>query len=437
MLKEVKNKNLVIGILCAVILTFLFPYFASANEADDYDSVIIKPKAKLLKSKRMNRLMYRSGVSSYRVIKDDLYVVSLDANSTNEIKQAKIDELQKTGLFELVEPDYKFSLDQNPPEREYVRIIHLPVNSSTSETTTNIDNNSSSAGPSVKEVTPNDKDFSSQYYLREINATKAWNLTTGDSLLVVGVLDTGVDEKHPDLNGRISGGNPTVDLSDEIGHGTAVSGIVSANTNNNEGIAGISWNTKILSLMVTDENGQAKVSTVVSALDDAYKNGAMILQISLSTNQFSQTLKDAIQQAKERNILIIASAGNTGITEARYPAAFDGVIGVGAVEENKEIASYSTRGDHVELVAPGTNIYTTAPGSSYRKVSGTSFAAPQATGAAALVWSIAPSLTNKEVENILINSTDDLGIPGKDPDYGNGLLNIQKAVEMAKEKTGK
>ena len=168
------------------------------------------------------------------------------------------------------------------------------------------------------------------------------------------MLDTGVDASHPDLDGKIYGDENLLpeDKSDSIGHGTEVSGIIAANTNNKQGIAGISWNTKILPIRITDEYGQARVSTVVEALDRAYDQGVKIVQISLSTNQFSQVLKDAVEEANDRGMLIISSAGNTGEREVRYPAAFEGVICVGAVNSAKRIESYSTLGDHVSIVAP-------------------------------------------------------------------------------------
>ena len=437
---------------CLTLFTFCFVFVNSQlsvlsfNYEADYDSIIVHPKKQLLRSKRIGSLMYRSGVQRFQKIKDDVFVIPLDTNNRTSNKET-ISQLQQSGLYDLVEPDYKFSLDQEPTDRKYVRIathkavIEVPGNNSevpgnNSEapsinspeiTNTNLSINK------VQEITPNDKGFSSQYYLREINATKAWNTALGNEISV-GVLDTGVDANHPDLIGKVSGGINLndQDVKDTIGHGTSVAGIIDANTNNNQGIAGIGWNTKIISMRVTDDVGQARVSTVVTALDEAHKRGIKIVQLSLSTNQFSQTLKRAIEEAQSNGILIISTGGNTGVEEIRYPAAFDGVIGVGAVGETKELEYYSTTGDHISLVAPGSDIYTTAIDSSYDKVTGTSFAAPQVAGAAALVWSISPNLTNNEVRDILLKSADDLGQEGKDKEFGYGHLNIEKAVELAK-----
>lgn len=404
---NIHNKYNFILVLIITLILSLIGTLSYAQETDNYDSLIVQPKQGHLTTKRMSRLMFRSGFLRYQKINNNLYVVPL--NKTDN-KKAKIEELKNSGLFKLVEPDYKFSLDEETQRRNYIKITKESI---------------------LNDVTPNDKGFSSQYYLREINATKAWRVTVGNSLLV-GILDTGVDSNHPDLTGKILGGDSDLDLQDDIGHGTEVAGIIAANTNNNQGIAGIAWNTKILSIRITDEYGQARVSTVVAALDEAYNKGVKIVQISLSTNQFSQALKNTIKQAQDRGILIVSTGGNTGVEELRYPAAFDGVIGVGAVNEAKQRESYSTTGEHVSLVAPGSYIYTTSPSSNYSEVSGTSFSAPQAAGTAALVWSIAPNLTNEEVREILIQSASDLGEVGKDKEYGYGLLNTEAAVELAK-----
>ncbi|MBI3590727.1 MAG: S8 family serine peptidase [Candidatus Melainabacteria bacterium] len=414
----------VFSFVCAILFASLLIDSAIASETTaDYDSVIVIPKVKI---NRLDRTMHSRGILRYKKVKENIYVIPLEAGNGT----AKVAELKASGLFDLVEPDYKFSLDQ-VNEKKYTKIIiHSSEQNPPESNTNNIQ-----PAPSVeaKEITPNDKGFNAQYYLRETNATKAWSTTVGSSLLV-GVLDTGVDENHPDLVGKVvnDSDSSSDDLTDQIGHGTEVSGIIAANTNNNQGIAGISWNTMIFPVRVTDESGQARVSTVVSALDKAYSKGVKIVQISLSTNQFSQVLKDAVAQAQARGILVVSTSGNSGANELRYPAAFDGVIGVGAVNQSREIESYSTTGEHVALVAPGSSIYTTSLSSGYAAVSGTSFAAPQVAGAAALIWSVAPNLNSSEVRDILIKSAIDLGEAGKDPVYGYGLLNTEAAVEIAK-----
>lgn len=412
------NHKFCITLIVILAVSLLSVHIVKAEEIANFDSLIVKPTEKVKKLRRKNRLMHRQGIIKFKKINENAYLVPLDADSSNEEKLSKIKELKKSGLFDLVEPDYKISLDQIQ-EKNYITVT---------KHSSFINNSVVGSDEDVQDITTNDSDFKAQYYLKEINVTKAWNGIDWKDSVLVGVLDTGINANHADLENRIIGD----DAFDDIGHGTEVAGIIAANTNNNQGIAGLSWNTRVVSLKVTDENGQARVSTVVSQLEKAYQSGVKVVQISLSTNQFSFTLRDAIKLAQDRGILIVTSAGNSGINELRYPAAFDGVIGVGAVGRNKTLETYSTTGEHVSLVAPGSAIHTTSNNGDYTEVTGTSFAAPQVSGIAALLFSIEPDLTAEDVRKILLLSADDLGDVGKDQSYGYGLLNARKAVDMAK-----
>jgi subtilisin family serine protease len=391
-----------------LLLTALLIFQAKAEEINKYDSVIVSLKENLSYTKRPNKLMYRGGILRFKKIENNAYLIPLDEY---ENKEKQIKELAQSGLFDLIEPDYKLTLDKIYTKRDYNEINIIEQD---------------------KEITTNDTAFPYQYYLKQIKSTTAWLTTVGEGIPVA-ILDTGVDINHPDLAGKVPDGISidALDQTDLIGHGTQVAGIIAANTNNYKGIAGIAWNAKIIPIRITNDDGEASISTVISALEKASENGAKIIQISLGTNQYSEFLEDAIKTAQSRGILIVSTVGNSGINEIRYPAAFNGVIGVGAVDRESKIEPYSTIGNHVTLVAPGSFIYTTSPDSNYTTVSGTSFAAPQVTGAATLVWSIAPHLSPEEVTEILIQSADELGEKGNDIVYGHGLLNIEAAVNIA------
>ncbi len=398
--------NIIFFNLLLIILLIDFP--VKAEEVNSYDSVIVSLKKSLSDIKRPNKLMYREGILRFKKVRNNAYLIPLNEY---ENKEKQIEELLQSDLFDLIEPNYKLTLDRIYTKRNYNKINIIQED---------------------KEITTNDTAFSYQYYLKQIKSTTAWATTVGEETSVA-ILDTGVDINHPDLAGKVPYDVQldALDQIDLIGHGTQVAGIIAANTNNYKGIAGIAWNAKIIPIGITSEDGEASISTVISALEKAYENGAKIVQISLGTNQYSKFLEDAIKSAQNRGILIVSTAGNSGTNEIRYPAAFDGVIGVGAVDRENKIESYSTTGNHVTLVAPGSFIYTTSPDSSYATVSGTSFAAPQVTGAATLVWSIAPHLSSGEVREILIQSADELGEEGNDIVYGYGLLNIEAAVSIA------
>ena len=391
-----------------LLIILLIDFQVKAEEVNSYDSVIVSLKKNVSDIKRPNNLMHREGILRFKKVKNNAYLIPLNEY---ENKEKQIEELAQSDLFDLIEPDHKLTLDRIYTKRNYNKINIIERDN---------------------EVITNDTAFSYQYYLKQIKSTTAWATTVGREISVA-ILDTGVDINHPDLAGKIPYGVSidTLDQTDLIGHGTQVAGIIAANTNNYKGIAGIAWNAKIIPIRITNDDGEASISTVISALEKAYENGVKIVQISLGTNEYSKFLEDAIKSAQNRGILIVSTAGNSGINEIRYPAAFDGVIGVGAVDRENKIESYSTVGNHVTLVAPGSSIFTTSPNSNYVAVSGTSFAAPQVTGAATLVWSIAPQLSPEEVREILIQSADELGEEGNDIVYGYGLINIEAAVSIA------
>ncbi|MBI1859100.1 MAG: S8 family serine peptidase [Candidatus Melainabacteria bacterium] len=412
-------RKYLIGILCAIFLCSIALINALAKENSDYNSLIVIAKEGLADLKRPEGLLKHRGITGIHKVNKNTYVVLRNESKSLE---EQISELKASNLFKTVEPNYTLTIDS---ERIYTEVSHY--DSEDDDLSNQKDDNS---------IKPNDQGYASQYYLKQINANKAWDLTTGDSNLVA-VLDTGVDADHPDLVGKVIGrvGKESEDLTDNISHGTGIAGLIAAHTNNHEGIAGISWNTMILSIKITDDFGQARVSDVVSALEDVYTHDAKIAQISLSTNQYSQALEEAIKLAESRGIFIISTGGNSGINEVRYPAGFDGALGVGAVNEFNELESYSSKGNHITLVAPGASIYTTSSLFDYEAQSGTSFAAPQVAGAVALIRSVAPSLTCQEIRDILIDSAKDLGALGQDEQFGYGLLNTKKAVELAQEST--
>ncbi len=375
-----------------IILTVIFFASITINDVfanEEVNSLIVQTKESHLRA-RVDRILLKKGCRNSKRVSGKVYIVPQGPDL-----KAQIEELRKTGLFETIEPNYKLTLDKVTKSAK--------VNSS------------------------------SQYYLNEISFTDALN-TSKLNEVKVAVLDSGVDANHPGLVGKVEGreGLEYIDLKDNIGHGTQVAGIITANANNKKGITGIAQNVQILSINVADEYGQSDIGTIVQALDEAYTNGAKIIQISLSTAEYSKILETVIKDAQDKGLLIVASSGNSEKEQVRYPAGFNGVIGVGAVNQNKMIESYSTRGEHISLVAPGTEIYTTSVNKShYKAVTGTSFATPQVSAVAALVWGVNPELTNSEIKEILINSAVDLGKEGKDSEYGYGLLNAKQALELA------
>ena len=261
---------------------------------------------------------------------------------------------------------------------------------------------------------PNDPNISLQYSLPKMSVPTAWDTARGDGV-VIAILDTGADFTHPDLASKfVSRGRDFVnndnDASDDHGHGTHVSGIAAAATNNGVGIAGVGFNARLLPVKVLASNGGGDTAEIAQAIDWAsQQSGVKVINLSLGCQCPSPAyLTDAVSRARSRGVVVIAAAGNSASSFPASPASAPGVIGVGATDQYDQRASYSNFGVNARLAAPGSNIYSTLRGGGYGNMSGTSMASPNAAGVAALVWSACPACSVGDVEARLLNG-DDIG----------------------------
>jgi thermitase len=274
-------------------------------------------------------------------------------------------------------------------------------------------------------LTSNDPFLSSQWALTKINAQGAWSVSVGTNEVLIAVLDTGIDNNHSDLKANIIG-SPA---QDDNGHGTLVSGIASAVTNNAGGIASLCWKCKILSFKVLNASGSGDDYGVASAIIAASDAGAKVINMSLGAYSYSQTLLNAVNYASSKGIVLVAASGNDGNTNVSYPAGFPQVISVGSSDSGDKRSSTSNYGPTIDVVAPGVNVGTTKLGNSYGGASGTSLASPQVAALAGLILSIKPNLNPLQVRDIITSSVDDLGAVGKDDQYGYGRINSAKALQ--------
>ncbi len=258
--------------------------------------------------------------------------------------------------------------------------------------------------------------------------------------VTVAVLDSGV-AVHPDLPtldaSDASRANFTTDpgsaTDDASGHGTHVAGVI-AGAVGGGGVDGVAPGVRILPVKVVNGTGTGRASWVARGVDYAVAHGADVINLSMVSTESSTELDAALAAARSRGVVLVAAAGNGGATgdPRLFPAASVGVIAVGATDRADRVAAFSETGPQLDLVAPGVDIASTAPGGRYRSMDGTSEAAPHVAAAAALVRAAVPGASPDLVERALESSATDLGAPGRDDTSGYGLLDAARAVAVAR-----
>ncbi|UFJ43096.1 S8 family peptidase [Brevibacillus humidisoli] len=276
-----------------------------------------------------------------------------------------------------------------------------------------------------------------QWNLPIIGMEEGWEISQGSSQVVVAVIDTGVDLRHPEFRGKlVDGYNVIADNNqpqDDNGHGTHVAGIISARTNNGNGIAGMSWNSKIMPVKAIGANGSGTAFDIAQGIQWATDHGADVINLSVGNYTPSAALRDACRYAYEHNVVLVAATGNDATSQPGYPAAYPEVLGVSAIDHRTQLARFSNYGDYVDVVAPGVDIASTYIYNDYAALSGTSMACPHAAALAALVRSVQPAMKSADVMKLIRDSSVDLGSPGRDNWYGYGMINSGEALRRIGE----
>ena len=265
-----------------------------------------------------------------------------------------------------------------------------------------------------------------------VKAPEAWAKGYTGKGVVVAVLDTGVDYTHPDLkdniwtnpnpgNGKDNNGDGYTndihgwnfvdnnnDVLDKFGHGTHVAGTI-AGENNGFGVTGIAYDAKIMPVKVLDNSGAGTDACITKGIYYAVDHGANVINLSLGGGNGDSSLESAIQYASSKNVVVVMAAGNDGGMTPNYPARYakNSGLAVGAVDQNKNMADFSTRSGFDQLAyvtAPGVNIYSTIPDNQYASYSGTSMATPHVAGVVALMLSANHNLTDSQVRQIVTQS---------------------------------
>jgi type VII secretion-associated serine protease mycosin len=279
-----------------------------------------------------------------------------------------------------------------------------------------------------------------QWDLDTMRVAEVWPRATGADVTVA-VIDTGVDATHPDLDGQVLPGADFISGTegtsvDPNGHGTHVAGTIAALAGNGAGIAGAAPDARILPIRVLGGNGGGYMSDVANGIVYAADHGADVINLSVSSTAQVGAVTDAIAYARGRGVVVVAAAGNArgSGSPTAYPAADPGVLAVAATDAADRVAPYSTRGGYVDVAAPGSDILSTFPpatGVAYRRMNGTSMAAPHVAALAALLKSADRELGPDRIERAIESSAADLGEPGRDDDFGFGRVDAAAALAAA------
>lgn len=320
--------------------------------------------------------------------------------------------------------------------------------------------------------TPNDPSYNQQYALTRINAAQAWDISQGDTSIAIGIVDTGVDWDHPDLeaniwinwneipnNGIDDDNNGFIDdirgwdfgglngipdnnpMEDQPDHGTHVAGITSAVTNNGIGVASIGFKCKVMAIKTTRNDMRGPNGPYVifgyEGIVYAADNGAKVVNCSWGGGGFSMYGQEVISYATSRNSLVVCAAGNSNSNEPFYPASYKGALSVASTTNTDTRSSFSNFGKTIDVSAPGSNIYNTWQNNTYATLSGTSMASPLAAGLAGLTIARFPDYNALQIgEQIRVNCDD---INSVNPSYqfllGKGRINAFKTLNNTNSKS--
>jgi len=262
----------------------------------------------------------------------------------------------------------------------------------------------------------------------------SWLGVTGNNAswgkgVTVAVLDSGVNN-HIALHGDV----PQIALtelpegSSQLGHGTAVASIISGDHPLTPGVAPAS---EILSIRITDETGSSSSFVLAEGILQAVDAGASVINISMGSYGNSSVVADAVQYAQEQGAVIVASSGNEGLDTMAYPAAYEGVIAVGAVEQGGNHLDFSNSSEALNITAPGYEVNAAWGTEQLTAFSGTSASAPFISGAIAATLSEYPQMSAQEAADLVVTLSNDAGYPGSDPDYGNGILDLGRIMNYS------
>lgn len=407
-------KKILSLLLIPVLTGMVFPALAFANL--NSDTLMIQSMDEI------------SEISDYSQIGDQIVVIYKDSASisdlcltTSEIKAGK-SLVSQVDLIEVANSqdanELVNQLSQNP------NVLAVEKNSTITAL-----------------ALPDDPGLRQEWQFERVGADHTWDQVVSLDPVVVAVIDSGVDIKHPDLVGRTVTGydyvNGTTTQDDMTGHGTMVAGCIVATADNDIGMTGITGNANVLvaPYRVCGLDNKMNIGYICAALyDAASRDDIRVINMSFGGYGVSSVLRAAVTHVASMGKVLVASSGNEGANidysgEFAVPASYNNVISVGATDSTNQCASFSQHNSLVDLCAPGEEVYTTTTDGGYESVSGTSFSSPIVAGACAVLIACNPELSATSVETILKETAVDFGEKGRDDYFGYGMIQLDKALE--------
>jgi len=398
---------------CAATLLMLF---AGAAQAAKYESgqVIVKYADGVSTAQRV-ALFDRTGVTKTlgSVAGVGAKVVHVDGDPA-----AVAARLNHSSLVQYAEPNLILRVDAIPNDARFGELYGL--------------NNTGQTGGSAD---------------ADIDAPEGWDAAGLGSFpasggVKIGIVDTGIDQTHPDLSGQtvacaksqgllpiLSGSIQVGQCADDNDHGTHVAGTIAAKANNGIGIAGVAFNADLVVCKALDEFGSGSVADVANCINWVGLQGAKVISMSL-TGGASTTIQNAVANAWDNGngAVVVAAAGNEGDDGVDYPAGYPEVVSVAATDNRDARADFSNANSDVEIAAPGVDVLSTVPGGGYATMSGTSMATPHVAGVAGVLRQLFPAENAAAIRNRLDAAVNDLGPAGRDTSFGFGRVNLCKAA---------
>lgn len=285
----------------------------------------------------------------------------------------------------------------------------------------------------ASDTTPLDIHPEQEWNYDMIEAPEAWDTTPGSSNTKIAVLDTGIDSDHPNLEDFVdtSLGKSFVggDTEDGAGHGTHVSGTIASYGD----VSGVMEEATLIPVKVLDDDGNGSMYNIQQGITHAADEDADVINMSLGGGGYDNAMEEAIETANDQGTIVVAASGNDGEQDVSYPAAYNNTVAVGSVTSDKSRSSFSNYGEELDVMAPGSDIYSTTLDGDYETMSGTSMATPHVVGVMGLIRSADADVSVDDATSILKETAEDAG---SDQEYGHGIVDANEAVQEANDGDG-